>query len=135
MKLFVDTSGWVALFNQRDRNHKAAKELWERLVRKRPSLYTSDYIIDETITLLRVRGGFEVAKKGGQNLFGSRILSLLKVSYSELLESWELFQKYPEHGFSFTDCTSFVLMKKNGIDYAFTFDKHFSILGFSVRLE
>jgi predicted nucleic acid-binding protein len=131
LKLFVDTSGWVALFNQRDRNHQKAKELWERLVRERPSLYTSDYIIDETITLLRARGGFEVAKRGGQNLFGSQILSLLKVSYSELLESWEFFQKYPEHGFSFTDCTSFVLMKKNGIESAFTFDRHFSMLGFS----
>ena len=61
MKVFVDTSGWAAYFNERDANHKKAVMVWENLKKQRADLITSDYILDETITLLKVRGNANVA--------------------------------------------------------------------------
>lgn len=43
-----------------------------------------------------------------------------------------IFEKYSDLEISFTDCISFVLINKNKINSVFSFDKHFSILGFNV---
>ncbi len=48
----------------------------------------------------------------------------------EELQAIELFEKYADQKVSFTDCISFVLMKKAGLNKAFTFDRHFRLAGF-----
>lgn len=55
-KVFVDTSGWVALFVANDKNHKKATSIFEDLRKTNTQIYTSDYIIDETITTILARG-------------------------------------------------------------------------------
>jgi len=49
--LFIDTSGFYALIDKDDKNHKNI----ESVLKKHNSLFTSNYIIDELITLSRVR--------------------------------------------------------------------------------
>ena len=55
-RTFVDTSGWVALFVENDLYHKQAKSIFEDLKGSKAPLYTSDYVIDETITTILGRG-------------------------------------------------------------------------------
>ena len=44
--------------------------------------------------------------------------------------AYELLERYSDHAFSFTDATSFALMREHRIGHAFAFDAHFSIAGF-----
>ena len=48
-------------------------------------------------------------------------------------EAMEIFEKYSDQDFSFTDCTSFVLARRESVDEVFTFDRHFAMFGFNVR--
>lgn len=130
--LFVDTSAWCALFNSQDDHHAWALDIWSTVQDKKIRLVTSDYIFDETLTLLRNRVDFNAARMAGDKLLASAILRRIHVSEREFLLAWEWFKKYRDHGFSFTDCTSFVLMKENRMDAVWTLDRDFKSAGFKL---
>jgi predicted nucleic acid-binding protein len=48
-------------------------------------------------------------------------------------ESWDLFDRYRDRAFSFVDCTSFVLARREHVDFVFGFDADFRTMGFDVR--
>jgi hypothetical protein len=128
-KTFVDTSGWVALFVDNDQNHKKAVSIFEALKSSKVLIYTSDYIIDETITTILARGNHKQSVLVGEALFRSKIIKIISVSADYLQAAWGLYQKYKDKSFSFTDVTSFVIMKNLGIRKAFAFDREFSQAG------
>lgn len=130
--IFVDTGAWVALSVTRNAHHIAAKAAWSRMAADRVQLVVSNYVVDEAITTVRAIAGHAQAVKLGQLLFESRVLR--RVTIDEVLEqtAWELFQRYRDQAFSFTDCTSFSLMKQEGIATAFTFDRDFKVAGFQL---
>jgi hypothetical protein len=124
-KVFVDTSGWVALFVENDKNHKKATSIFEEIKKAKLFIYTSDYCIDETITTILVRGSHKQSVLAGEALFTSKIIKIISVSVDYLQAAWVLYQKYKDKSFSFTDVTSFVIMKNLGICKAFSFDREF----------
>lgn len=124
-KVFVDTSGWVALFVTNDKNHKKAASIFEDLKQSKASIYTSDYVIDETITTILARGNHKQSVLAGEVLFTSRIIKIVHVSTDYFQGAWELYQKYKDKRFSFTDVTSFAIMKDINIRKAFAFDREF----------
>jgi predicted nucleic acid-binding protein len=75
LKLLIDTWGWVTLSNKREPRHEEVKIFYEDFRRKRGVLYTTDYILDETITLLFRHLPFETAKEGLEKI-ESRLFSL-----------------------------------------------------------
>ncbi|MFH1877586.1 MAG: hypothetical protein ABH883_02115, partial [Candidatus Omnitrophota bacterium] len=68
-KAFIDTSGWVALFVEKDIKHKETVEIFDQLKKDKVSIYTSDYVVDETITTIMVRGGHDKSVIAGNVLF------------------------------------------------------------------
>lgn len=126
--IFADTSALVALFNNKDENHQRALEWFKQL---RPKMIITDYIIDELLTLSLSRGNKQFAitiSKNIKNIFPSD--SIKKITTEEFQESWDIFEKFLDKNWSFTDCTSYVFMKKFNFRKAFTFDKHFKEFGF-----
>jgi len=119
-KLFVDTSGWCAVFDRRDQNHKRASEFFAALKGKPVRLITSDDIFDESVTLLRARIGHSSAVAFGESVLRGNVV-MEEINESLRKEAWELFVKYKEQAFSFTDCTSFVLMRNLKLQDAFAF--------------
>ena len=93
-------------------------------------LYTSNYVIDEALTLLRIHCGHRVAVSLRKTLEASRLLSVLWITESLEKAAWGIFEKHTDKEFSFTDCTSFALMEAEAIRNVFTFDQHFSQYGF-----
>lgn len=128
-KVFVDTSGWVALFVANDKNHKKAVSIFEDIKQSKASIYTSDYCIDETITTILARGNHKQSVLAGKVLFTSEIIKIVHVSTDYLQGAWELYQKYKDKRFSFTDVTTFVIMKDLNIKKAFAFDREFTQAG------
>lgn len=60
----------------------------------------------------------------------SQLYRILRIDERLWKQAWELFKAYGDQAFSFTDCTSFALMKADGVQTAFAFDEHFRIAGF-----
>lgn len=132
-QIFVDTSAFVALTDRKDRNHAAAKRCLQKLARARRPLVTSTYVADEVITLVRMRLGHAVALTAGEALLESRWCELMDIDEALLEKAWSIFSAYSDQSFSFTDCTSFALMKGLGAEDAFTFDRRdFGAAGFNV---
>lgn len=129
-KVFVDTGGWYAAAARRDRDHEAAKQF---LSGNRLPLLTSDYVLDETVTLLQSRLGHSYAVKFLDALQASEQVELVHLTAAHLAETISLFRSRPDKGWSFTDCSSFVLMRERGIQCAFAFDEHFQQAGFQIK--
>lgn len=128
-KVFVDTSGWVALFVVNDKDHEKAISIFEDLKQSKVPIYTSDYVIDETITTILTRGNHKQSVLAGKVLLTSEIVKIVHVSASYFQSAWEFYQKYRDKQFSFTDVTSFTIMKDLNINRAFAFDRDFRQAG------
>ena len=128
--VFVDTGAWYALQDADDRCHQAALYFFDT----RPRLITSNYVIDETITLTLYRLGHQAALKVGEKLWSGVLARIVRVSESDERAAWDLFKRYSDKTFSFTDCTSFVLMERLRLQQAFTFDDHFVQTGQFIRM-
>ncbi len=131
MKIFLDTSALVAYYNINDKYHVEASEVMESIKRSEIPLtrfYVTDYIFDETVTFIEcVLGNHEFAVKIGEALQTSPLTTIIQVDEDLFTESWGFFRQ--NEGYSFTDCTSFQVIKRHGIDSAFTFDEHFKKIG------
>jgi predicted nucleic acid-binding protein len=130
----VDTTFLVARFNTRDRNHRAARAFLEAQGQPGASPYRlvlTDYIFDETVTTILYRSGrHDVAARAGRAIRDSKVLRLLKLEEPVIDAAWNLFLERPDKLWSFTDCTSFVLMENLDMRKALTFDHNFPEAGF-----
>jgi predicted nucleic acid-binding protein len=131
MPVFVDTGGWFAYFVRRDPDHPAAVA-WMR--QNRQPLLTTDYVIDELFTLLKLRESHRVAVAAGVALLDRSVTHLEKILEPDFRAAWEVFQQFNDKGWSFTDCTSRVVMQRLGVTHAFAFDRHFEEFGTVVRV-
>lgn len=127
--IFVDTSAWFAVYSSRDVNHPSAHAYLRQAIEP---LVTPDYVVDETLTLLRVKGFSARAAAFGRRIFDERSIHLVKVTESDLERAWAVFRMFDDKGWSFTDCTSFAVIERLGIKRAFAFDHHFQQFGLVV---
>ncbi len=132
MNLFVDTSAWLALYDSDDGHHKNAVKKSVDIRKRKIDLVTSDYILDESITIIRHTVSHKAAVAFGESIMNSGIVKIVRVTDETFFGSWEMFRQYDDKRFSFTDCTSFILMKMMGTRRAFTFDRHFRQAGFEI---
>jgi len=130
MKIFVDTAAWCALYDRNDTYHPEATSFLKELVGRELRLVTSDYVIDETLTLLRFRAGHREVVRFGGWILQSDLVIVVEVAAEVRHRAWDIFVKYVDKDLSFTDCTSVAIMQERGMTNAFTFDDHFRQLGF-----
>ena len=128
--IFVDTGAFLARYLGRDQHHAAAVKAWRRLSKETLPPATSNFVLNETFTLLGRWAGYPFAADRARALLHSDLLRILRPGEQDELDAVELFEKYADQQVSFTDCISFVLMRKHGVEHAFTFDRHFRAAGF-----
>jgi predicted nucleic acid-binding protein len=131
MAAFVDTGAWFAYFVRRDPDHQAARA-WIR--QNRQPLVTTDYIFDELLTLLKLRENYRVAAAAGEAIWQQRAARIEYVTVEDITRTWEVFRQYDDKDWSFTDCTSKVIIERLGITHAFAFDGHFEQFGTVIRV-
>lgn len=133
--IFLDTSLLVAYYNADDTNHTKARELIRDIEGKRVVFLISDYIFDEILTVLLVRAGKEMAIKVCNAILRDTELGnirLIHINEEVFTKAAMIFVQFVDKKWSFTDCTSYVLMKSKGITKCASFDEHFSQFGFDV---
>jgi predicted nucleic acid-binding protein len=137
MTVFIDTWGFKALLDAKDSHHNTAKEIYSRLWEMKAKLITSDYVLDETYTLLSRAGNARAVR-----IFSETIASAAEENFLEIAwvgkrffyEALEMKLKYTDKlAVSFTDFTSMAIMLNRKITHVMTEDKHFGIvnLGFT----
>jgi predicted nucleic acid-binding protein len=131
--LFVDTAGWMMLADGADPAHGSAKNVRDQWLEKEGILVSTDYVLDETLSLLRFRLGLGAAETWWKSVeLSPRIVwEWIDPARCEKARAW-LF-RWEDKGFSHTDCTSFVVMRERRIRAALTSDKHFVQAGFERR--
>jgi predicted nucleic acid-binding protein len=124
--IFVDTGAWFASAVPSDPNHPAAAR-W--LAANADPLLTTDYVVDETLTLLRARGERTRSLLLGEAFFDARLAKIYTLDAADISLAWEVFKRFDDKDWSFTDCTSKVAIERLGIQQAFAFDHHFKQFG------
>jgi predicted nucleic acid-binding protein len=92
-------------------------------------LLTTDYVIDETLTLLRARGERTRAIAFGLDVFSGKLATIHYLSPADIAVAWDVFRRFADKDWSFTDCTSKVVLESLGSVTAFSFDQHFRQFG------
>ena len=129
-RVFVDTGAWFAIQASDDAQHELARRTLPPLVEAAQSLVTSNLVVGEAYTLLRLSKGYREAKRFLDALAQSAKLERVFITESLERQAYEILHRYADHPFSFVDGTSFALMRQQRIRYAFAFDSHFRIAGF-----
>lgn len=129
--IFFDTSAWVALGDPREKHHEELARFSVRIGRGEfGRAVTTDYVLDETYTLLRMHVGVGAVSNLRAQLRASRNYEVIKVSEEEFERATDLLLSRQDRRWSFTDCTSFVVMQELGISNALTLDRNFQEAGF-----
>jgi uncharacterized protein len=130
--IFVDTGAFVARYIRQDTEHRRARRAWAAIDRSQSRCFTSSFVLDETFTLLGRRASYSFAADRARALLGSKVLTILRPDADDETRAVELFAKFADQRVSFTDCVSFVLMRRHRLERVFTFDRHFVAAGFQI---
>lgn len=131
--VFVDTSFFKAILDEKDDFYQEAIKVWDRLRREHASLATSNYILDETFTLIRKRQGISKTEEFRRFLINNAAsIKIVRVTATDEGKAWNWFSKRWSN-LSFTDCVSFAVMERLEWRRVATFDRHFSRAGFQTE--
>jgi predicted nucleic acid-binding protein len=133
VKLFVDTWGWIAVADQRDPGHRAATEIF-RQARRSGGAVTSNFILDETFTLLFKRRPFEDAWHFTTDVVRSPFIDIQEVTGARFSRTIALRKQFSDKPrISFTDLSTMAIMVELGITDILTADQHFTHVGLGFR--
>lgn len=123
--ILLDTSFIVSFYNIRDENHQRAVKIMEEIIREKYGLVLiTDYIFDESITVIFIRlKNLSITVEIGETIRKS--MEIIDVEKTQFEEAWRIFKKQKKTDFSFTDCTTVAIMKAKNIKNIATFDEDF----------
>lgn len=130
--VFVDTGGWMACADSADPAHGACTAARDATLEAGRLLITTDFVVDETLTLVRFRLGLAAANAWWRQIDGSARLRWERVEHDRFERSRQLFFQYRDKDLSFTDCTSVAVMRELKVKTVITTDRHFQQVGFEV---
>ena len=129
-RVFVDTGAWFAVQVSDDEWHGSAVRTLRGLLAGASALVTTNHVIGETYTLLRVVCSHAAAVRFLDHLEDTKRLDKIFVHHETEARAFRLLRQHADQDFSFVDATSFAVMRAERIRHAFAFDRHFSTAGF-----
>lgn len=137
MSLFVDTWGWLKIRDRRESGHEEVSSYFQKALQKKRSVYTTDYVLTETLTLLFKRLPFEKAWEGYRKIGSARRNDYLEVQWigrDRFDRALRLRRRYSDKpDISFTDLTSIIVMHELDLQDVLTGDAHFEQVGMGFR--
>ena len=122
----------MACADRADPAHLACSAARDATLDAARTLITTDFVVDETLTLIRFRLGLAAADAWWQQIDGSARLRWERVENDRFERARNLFFQYRDKDLSFTDCTSIVVMRELKLKTVITTDRHFHQVGFDV---
>ena len=135
MLVFVDSSALKANYDAGDNFHARAVEMMRKIASRETevaSFVTTDYVLDEAVTLTRFAHSHAKAVELAEATLQSKFVDMVYCDQGLFSEGMKIFKQHADKEWSLTDCLSFAAMRKFGVRTAFTFDSHFKQAGFLV---
>lgn len=133
-KVFIDSGAFYGLLDHRDQVHAKAKHHLQELEAELTEFITTDYVLDETATLLQTRGLSHVVGPWLEDVLTKPSVRVIWMDPSRFDEVRRFFAKHSDKEWSFTDCFSFCVMKERKMRQALAADMHFRQAGFEPLL-
>ncbi len=131
--IFVDTSAWLALADRHDGDHVRVLDVARRIARGEfGKQVTTNYVVTETLTLIRRRLGLSAAVSLAKTFGESDEIRVFWIEPVHHEEAVQLMANHEDRVWSLTDCASFVVLRALQIRQALALDDDFSRAGFSV---
>jgi len=131
MNIFVDTSAFYALMSRVDAKHTEAVTRWDRVLADSSiTMYTSNYVVVETVALVQNRLGVDAVSIFTRDILPA--VTIIWVDEPTHFAATEAVLTAGRKNLSLVDCSSFAIMHESGITTAFTYDDHFPQQGFSL---
>ncbi len=128
--VFLDTVGLIAVWDDTDQWHAAAKVAYEGLLRQGRRLVATSLVL------------CECGNASARRTYRSDVCELRKVliqealliepTVQELEQAWAAYERGEAGQAGIVDHVSFQVMRRLGITEAFTNDKHYQAAGFTV---
>lgn len=126
MTVLVDTGAWYALADRSDAHHTEARQ-WYQSRAPHEDLVTTDLILAETFNLLMSRLGPWAARSWWDAFCATSVRCIVPI-LPDFDRASQIMARFSDQDFSLTDCLSFAIMERLGIDTAFSFDGHFTVV-------
>lgn len=130
--IFIDTSYFLALVNSRDKYHQIAKTVATQMT---PPFITSDAVLFELGNALAQPPHRQLGIHAMQQIRTDVTIEIMPIHTDLLNQTITFYQSRPDKAWGMTDCSSFVIMRKFGLQEALTADKHFEQAGFKRLLS
>lgn len=130
MKIFIDSSAFIALANRKDSHHQKARKLSEKFLNRRNKFFVTNLILFESATMISMRVGKSQALKFIDNF--PEHIKIIKLTDQLEETAWQTFHKIKDKKISVVDCLSFVVIEKYNFNKAFTFDTDFPKFGIEI---
>lgn len=91
--IFVDTGVWFAFYLSRDPKHGDAVSFFKSAA---GPFVTTDYVVDELLTLFRARGSADQALVAGRDLLEGHACNLEWVTQDDFDAAWDTFQRFDD---------------------------------------
>lgn len=127
--VLVDSSAFLALEDPDEQAHVATTRAFGELVAGGARLLSTNFVFDESYTLILTRLGRHRAVAWGESLRRSRLIDLIRVEHDHEQAAWDLILAFADKDFSYTDATSFAVAQSLDVDEALSLDRHFREYG------
>lgn len=132
MKIFIDTSAFVALFFTSEQHHQRVVVKYQEYAKENSFFFTNYFVLAELYTrLLYYLDKSKCKKVIGRlrKLEGEGKLQIFEIDQILFRKAEKAFLKFAEHELSFTDATIYICVKEFKLDEVFTLDKDFQQIG------
>lgn len=127
--VLVDSSAFLSLEDPDERSHLRARRTLDELLGSGARLLTTNFVFDETYTLILARLGRARAVAWGESFRQGQLVQLLRVGEDHEARAWEIILAFQDEDVSYTDATSLAVAETLGIEEAFSLDQHFRRYG------
>lgn len=128
MKLLADTSALLALVLNEDSHHDEAAQFIQGSRRAR--FVMTELILSEVVTRIRARADAARAVAFADDALRSRRYDVVFVDAELLHGALGQMARFADKRLSLTDCASFEVIARLGLEAAFSFDRDFRDCGF-----
>ncbi len=133
MRIFLDTCFFIALSDEKDKNHQKAKTSLGNLVKKGARFVTGRNVLIEYLDGVTKRISKEKAVDELDNILNSKLLVVEPLKEDDWDKAIIYFRKYHDHQIDMTDCLSFAIMERLILKNVLTFDSDFRVHGYEIE--
>ena len=134
-RVFLDTSGLIAVVNADDQWHAAAETVWRELLAYGTQLATTSLVLIELGDGLSRIHHRQLAIRIYDSLHAAWRIEIVRTTSDDEKRAWQLFRQTGDKEWGMTDCVSMIVMRDHDVTRVFSSDHHFEQAGFEILLK